>query len=139
MIERNDYVRVTSTKEEVVARFDGEDYQFLPGKPVDIHLIVAKHIFGFGTDDKSAALARLGWATSSDLYTKAMARLRNIDFKPCPNLVDAPEPEVTRASAGELMPNRTNGAPIGGAGEAGGVVATSPPANPLPAGKHAKA
>lgn len=135
MIERSDHVKVTSGKETIVGRWNGEDYEFRPGQPEVIHKIVAAHIFGFGLEDKAPALARLGWAQSSDQLKAAMQRLQAVHFGPAPALVDAPEPELVGAAAGERMPNRTpSGAPIAGGGEAGAAPSTAP-AEPRPAGK----
>lgn len=124
MIERNDHVRVTSGKETIRARWNGVDYEFRPGEPQDIHHVIAAHIFGFGSDDKSAALARLGWAQSSDQFPAAMQRLQHVRFTPSPGLVEAPVADVVGAPAGDRMPNRTpSGAPIAGGGEAAPVSA----------------
>lgn len=131
MIERSDHVRVTSLKETITSRWDGQDYVFKPNEPVDIHHVIAAHIFGFGSEDKSRALARLGWAQSSDQIPAALERLKHVKFGASPALVDAPEPApASAAPAGERMPNRTpSGAPIAGGGEAVGA-AQSPTAEP---------
>ena len=127
MIERNDHVRVTSVKETISSRWNGEDYVFKPNEPVDIHHVIAAHIFGFGSEDKSRALARLGWAQSSDQIPAAMERLKHVKFTQSPALVDAPPaPLAADAPAGERMPNRTpSGAPIAGGGDAAGVTHAS--------------
>lgn len=140
MIERSDHVRVTSMKEEITARWNGMDYKFIPGQPLDLPRVVAAHIFGFGAEDKSAALARLGWAQSSDQFPAAMQRLKNITFTNSPALVEAPMPEPIGAAAGERMPNRTpSGAPIAGGGEAGAVPHPAAPADSRLGGKsHAR-
>lgn len=131
MIERNDHVRVTSGKETIKARYNGQEYEFRPGEPVDVHQTVAAHIFGFGHEDKSTALARLGWAQSSDQLPAAMTRLQGIRFTTAPPLIERPEPDVITASAGERMPNRTSsGAPIAGGGEAGAPPQAGAPAEP---------
>lgn len=132
MIERNDHVRVTSMTETITGRFDGEDYQFLPNTPVDIHLDVAAHIFGFGKPDKSQALARLGWATSSDAIPKAMERLSKIRFTKSPPLIDAPETPLEQAvSASERVPNQTSGSrPLAQGGDTGAPAPSGAPAEP---------
>lgn len=131
MIERNDYVRVTSTKEAITARYNGQDYEFRPSEHVDLHQVVAAHIFGFGCEDKAPALARLGWAQSSDQLKAALERLRHVRFTTAPPLIDGPMPEVIDASAGDRMPNRTpSGAPIAGGGEADAVPHVAASAEP---------
>lgn len=131
MIDRSDHVRITSTKETILSRWNGVDYVFKPNDPVDVPTWVAAHIFGFGSEDKSNALARLGWAQSSDQIPAALERLKGVKFGASPALVDAPEPApAADASAGERMPNRTpSGAPIAGGGKAAGV-AQAPAAEP---------
>lgn len=131
MIERSDHVQVTSTKESVTGRWNGEDFQFLPGIPLTIPQVVARHIFGFGSDDKAVALARLGWAQSSDQLPAAMTRLQSIRFTAAPALIEAPVEELSGAPVGDRMPNRTpSGAPIAGGGEAGAVPHVAASAEP---------
>jgi hypothetical protein len=96
-----DWVRVTNNdwlsvmgkgekqRKEIRGRFGGKDYVFPYGEPVNVHLEVAKHIFGVGSDDKSAALARLGWVKTSDEYEEAVQRLLNIKFDDLPELMEA--------------------------------------------------
>lgn len=131
MIERNDHVRVVSTKETICGRFDGMDYEFRPNEPVDIHHVAAAHIFGFGREDKSQALARLGWATSSEHMPKAIERLRHVRFSEAPALVEAPVAELVDASAGERLPERTLGSrPLAQGGNAGTPTSGGVPAEP---------
>ena len=92
VIERKDHVRITNnTKHKVVGRYDGEDYEFLPGRALDAPFVVARHVFGFSLDDKMPALNRLGWLTSSDGMEAALAKLRNITFSESPPLTDEAE------------------------------------------------
>ena len=50
--------------------YGGIFYEFLKGKPVEVPVLVAKHVFGYGAEDKEPYLARLGWIRShSDLNT----------------------------------------------------------------------
>jgi hypothetical protein len=102
----DDFVRVTQeTGEEIVGRYDGVDYTFPHGYPVDVHKAVAVHIFGFGlpeesTDprvqDKSAALMRLNWLNTSGDKKSALARLRHVRFDEIP-----PFPTVLRLRQAE--------------------------------------
>ena len=120
MIERPNFVRVINTnKDKVVGRFDGDDYEFLPNTPVDIPLIVAVHVFGFGREDKTAALNRLGWLMSSEHLDKAMAKLQKIKFSEAPPLVEAQMPEPADDPASDLLPvSGSTGHPV--SPEAGG-------------------
>ena len=106
-----DWIRVTNmdelsvvgkgakAKKVILGRFNGKDYVFPFGEPVNVHLEVAKHLFGLGVDDKSAALNRLGWARSSDELTEATERLSNIRFDDLPELMEAARfKEITHAS-----------------------------------------
>ena len=60
--------------------FDGKQFSFEPGKPVEIPLLAAKHIFGYGDDNKSPYLVRLGWLRMSNEMDAAMARLNEFKF-----------------------------------------------------------
>ena len=43
-------------------RYDGIDYDFAPGEKTLLHDDAARHIFGYGDNDKSGYLSRLGKA-----------------------------------------------------------------------------
>jgi hypothetical protein len=107
----SDWIRVTNVDEAsvigrgakarkvIIGRYNGKDYAFPYGEPVNVHLDVARHLFGLGSDDKSAALARLGWAKSSDELPEAIERLSNIRFEDLPELMEAARfKEITHAS-----------------------------------------
>lgn len=129
MIERPDYVRVKNTMADtIVGRFAGKDYYFKKGEPLDIHLDAARHIFGFKQEDKSSALARLGWATSSDQIPAAMDRLMKVSFSPSPPLIDQELREPPMAeSAAEQVPERTGDAfPLVNGGKTGTSVSGAP-------------
>ncbi len=64
----------------IKSRFDGKDYEFKPGVTVAVSEDAATHIFGYGLDDKSRALIRLGWLINSTQYESALERLDNIQF-----------------------------------------------------------
>jgi hypothetical protein len=95
-----DWIRVTNmddlsvvgkgdkAKKVIHGRFGGKDYVFPFGEPVNVHIEVARHLFGVGMDNKSAALARLGWAQTSDQIPEALDRLTNIKFDDLPELME---------------------------------------------------
>jgi hypothetical protein len=95
-----DWVRVTNNDEHSIVgkgerakkvihgRFNGKDYVFPFGEPVNVHIEVARHLFGLGVDDKSAALARMGWANTSDQIAEALDRLKSIKFDDLPELME---------------------------------------------------
>jgi hypothetical protein len=121
MIDLSDHVRITNGTNRVIkGRFDGVDYIFPPKKPVDVHVFVARHVFGFDMEDKSHAMARLGWMSSSDQLDEAYAELAKIKFDAVPNIPgsdyededkdDAPTsedraPRARKVSASELAPS----------------------------------
>jgi len=111
-------------------RYDGEDFTIEPGKAVEMEADCAKLVFGFGEEDKSRAIQRLGWApTSADMKT-ALARLNAFSF----HLSDPSDEPVTVQSA-------SSSAPAGDAGGAGESVAEIPAPNdrsPAPIGAHGR-
>lgn len=135
IIERPDYIRVVNNnKFKIVGRFNGEDYEFLPGKPLDIPLVVAGHIFDFGKDDKSRALNRLGWMQSSDQKEDAMAKLNKVRFTEAPPLIEADIVEASEPSAGELVPhNDSTALPTPQSASGGGARGRKLPAPQTPA------
>lgn len=91
--------RSAKARKVIIGRYNGKDYAFPFGEPVNVPLEVARHLFGLGSDDKSAALARLGWAKSSDELPEAIERLGNIRFDDLPELMEAARfKEITHAS-----------------------------------------
>lgn len=138
-IERSDFIRVTNTLAETIrSKFDGQDYVFKPNEPEDIHFVLAKHIFGFGEDDKSRALARLGWMQSSEQLPRALEKLASVKFSAAPALVEEAPADLVALSAAERVPDRTSSVgPLAGGGEAGaGASSSSAPAEPTPQGKR---
>jgi hypothetical protein len=87
--------------------YDGKRYTFAIGVPVEVPPVVCNHIFGFGEDNKTPYLQRLGWMIHSGEYEKALERLNSFTFSSSrPNLhvlspvVDAkpvPVPKQRRA------------------------------------------
>lgn len=60
--------------------FAGKRYQFSVGSTVEIPLLAAKHIFGYGEQDKTPYLVRLGWLQLSNELDKAMVKLNKFKF-----------------------------------------------------------
>lgn len=67
-------------KDAVKGRYDGQDYTFEPGVTVAVSEDAARHILGFGADDKTRQLARLGWLSTSNQYSDAVKRLDAFQF-----------------------------------------------------------
>lgn len=87
-LDLSEYVRVTQRTGTVLkARYDGRDYVFKDGEPTDIHMLAAKHIFGFGEDDKTNAFHRLGLLNNMTMEM-ALEWLNDIEFG------DVPSPAV---------------------------------------------
>jgi hypothetical protein len=78
-------------KSAIVGKFAGKWYVFPKDQPVDVHVDVARHIFGLGVEDKSAALQRLGWMRTSEQMDEALERLRKIKFDDLPQMMAVPE------------------------------------------------
>lgn len=49
-----------------VDMFDGVAYEFAPMEKIAIPIDAARHMFGFGLEDKTETLVRLGWAMKYD-------------------------------------------------------------------------
>jgi hypothetical protein len=60
--------------------FDGTAYNFEPGKEIELSEVAAKHIFGYGEDNKEPYLIRLGWMKMSNQFNMAMERLGHFSF-----------------------------------------------------------
>lgn len=55
--------------------FAGEFFDFKVGSTVEISEEVAKHIFGYGDENKEPYLARLGWAKTANDLEQGLERL----------------------------------------------------------------
>jgi hypothetical protein len=64
--------------------FGGVFYDFKKGSTVEIPEDVARHIFGYGDDDKQPYLARLGWAKTSNDLQEGLDRLAKWDLSTQP-------------------------------------------------------
>jgi len=117
MEDRANYVRIVNHNKDVAGRFNGKDYVFKTGKPVDVPEIVARHVFGFGLEDKSSALSRLGWARTSDELEAGLEKLAKVTFDDPPDMIEAPKRTGTA------------GPPVNAGGTKGGGF-NSPPEGP---------
>jgi hypothetical protein len=68
----------------LVDHFDGQRFEFAPHKTVAIEPVVARHIFGYGDDNKIPYLVRLGWMKMNTDLDKAMSRLKDFSFTDAP-------------------------------------------------------
>lgn len=124
------HVRVTNESgEDIEGRFDGDDFLFPQGVPVDVPEVVAMHVFGFGKPDKQAVLTRLGWLLTSDQLKAAKARLDKVRIEAVTMVGQVIEDEELPAETAAMVPERIGAAsPNANAGgtKAGGI---APPAN----------
>jgi hypothetical protein len=83
-----------------VDSFDGTKYTFEPKKELEVPEVVAKHIFGYGDDNKEPYLVRLGWMRMSTDFALAMERLGEFSFaREATNKVHLSAPVVERVAA----------------------------------------
>lgn len=69
-------VWVTNTSDEFFAdMWDGKQYNFLPNKAIEVDVEVAQNIFGYGVQDRTPILVRLGWTKVTSDIPKALERL----------------------------------------------------------------
>lgn len=143
LLNLDDFVRVTQeTGEEIVGRYDGTDYSFPHGEPVDVHKAVAVHIFGFGlpeesssanVQDKTAALLRLNWITAQRSKKDALALLRRVRFDeipPFPTMLRFKQAEENTGMTQVELPESASRVPSSPSMGGGAIPATGGPANP---------
>ena len=73
-----------NSKQDLRDGFAGVFYEFKVGQTVEIPEEVAKHIFGYGDDDKVPYLARLGWMRTSNELPDGLERLKQWRISPEP-------------------------------------------------------
>jgi len=79
------------------AKYNGQEYEFVPKKKTTITSDAARHIFGLGLADKREVLSRHGKLSHSTMMEQATAWLNSFSFEaqnddPEPDVVDAPAP-----------------------------------------------
>ena len=77
-------------KESFTGRFNGTDYEFPVNKPAMCDDEAAAHIFGIGQPDKSAVLARHGWAAVTASIDQGLRILNAFTFEHVIPAYDAP-------------------------------------------------
>jgi hypothetical protein len=86
--------------DRLVDSFNGETFDFTPGKEVEIPELAAKHIFGYDDDNKEPYLVRLGWMKMNTDFPLAMERLSKFSFSREPSKpVHVSAPVVERVAA----------------------------------------
>lgn len=106
-MKHNQIFVTNKNKEPHVDRYDGEEFLFNPGERVMISIDAAVHLFGYGLENKTETLVRLGWASKYDPATRqfvedkdGVRRLARFVFDavsmvPASTLQpQAPEPEI---------------------------------------------
>jgi hypothetical protein len=84
----------------LVDSFNGVTYNFATGEEVEIPEVAAKHIFGYGDDNKEPYFVRLGWMKMNTDYPMAMDRMSRFSFsKESSKPVHVSAPVVERVAA----------------------------------------
>lgn len=88
-------------------RFDGEDFEIEPGQALEMYVDCATLVLGFGEDDKTRALRRLGWISAQHDVKTALERLSKFSFhmseKEASDHVHSSAPVVAGAPAGSAQ------------------------------------
>lgn len=80
-IDNSDMIYVENRGEDqVVGGWNGKTYSFLPGSIMFVPKEVARHILGWGVEDKRDAIDRLGWVRDSKEMKSALDRLSAFEF-----------------------------------------------------------
>ncbi len=125
--------RGAKAKKAILGRYNGKDYLFSYGEPVNVHIDVARHCFGLGLDDKTASLARLGWVRTGEDFPEALERLANIRFEDLPELMEAAR-FVEKTLAAALPADAHASGLVKGVGVEGGTKV--PPETPISVSAH---
>ena len=77
----SEVVFVTNNSDKkLVAEFAYQKYEFPVKQTKEIPVLAAKHIFGFGDDNKEPYLARLGWMRLHSELEQGLERLEQFDI-----------------------------------------------------------
>ena len=94
------YVTNHSDK-ELSASFNYVNLSFPIGKTVEISQDAARHVFGYGDNDKEPYLARLGWIRLHSELEQGMEKLSKFDIQ-----TEAPQQNRSLPSAVGVVPLR---------------------------------
>jgi len=79
-------VYVTNRRDEVFEDgYSGVRYTFVPGKATEIPVEAARHIFGYGEEDKEPYLCRLGWIKTKNDLPEGIKLLRLFEISETKN------------------------------------------------------
>jgi hypothetical protein len=96
----NKSVFVTNKGVPFVGRFENVEYTFENGKEVELSLEAAKHILGYGEDNKEPYFVRLGWMKMNTDLPRALDRMKMVSFSSEPaKKVHLSAPVVERVAA----------------------------------------
>ena len=73
-------------------RWNGKDYAFPPGRPVELPEEAANHIFGFGADNRTGAYNRLGLLRTGNTMAQAQAVIDRVQFTTGRMVFEEPHP-----------------------------------------------
>ena len=96
----NKTVFVTNRGIPFAGRFENVEYTFDTNKEVEISEGAAKHIFGYGVDNKEPYFVRLGWMKMNTDLNRAKERMAQVVFASEPSKkVHLSAPVVERVAA----------------------------------------
>jgi hypothetical protein len=98
LLNLEDFLRITNKSDVVIeGRYDGKDYTWEPGEYLDVHKVVATHVFGWldpayeyepkvAKEIRERAFLRLGWVSGPrGLDMKhALNQLKQVSIEPVP-------------------------------------------------------
>lgn len=91
---------VTNRGVPFVGRFENVEYHFHTNQEVQLSEAAAKHIFGYGVDNKEPYFVRLGWMKMNTDLARAKERMQDIMFSNEPaKKVHLSAPVVERVAA----------------------------------------
>lgn len=74
-------VYVTNQSEKpLIYNYDFVDYKFPVNEPVEISVDMARHVFGYGQEDKLPAMVRLGLCKSTNEIDEGLERLAKFEI-----------------------------------------------------------
>lgn len=88
-----------NTPDKLTVMFAYKELEFPPGKTVEVADEAARHIFGYGDNNKEPYLARLGWIRLHSELEQGMEKLSKFDIQ-----TEAPEQNRSLPSAVGVVP-----------------------------------
>lgn len=137
VIHRDHLIRVTNTYDETIrGRWNGRDFVFKKGVPVDMPIAAAEHIWGFGQEDdeRFRAFNNTGLLHKRGSFDACVEWMKGVKFEEPPPLVEMAADDPRRSKLRRAKKSTDAHPSVNGGGEEGEPGNSGSPTDPAAEG-----